>query len=71
MDKPLVACIIIKPATNGFHIRIIRENGVHKDWIVWSTKALFFTIADMLDFDLSKHDFTYTHNGENDEDKSN
>ena len=66
MDKSLVACIVIKPASNGFLLRTIWENGRHEDLILWSTKALFFVIADMLDFDLSKQDFSCTHNGEND-----
>ena len=64
MDKSPVACIVIKPASNGFLMRTIRENGRHEDLIIWSTKALFFFLADMVDFDLSKQDFTYTHNGE-------
>ena len=63
--KSLVACIVIKPASNGFLLRIIRENGRHEDTIIRSTKALFFVIADMLGYDLSKQDFSYTHHGEN------
>ena len=66
MDKSLVACIVIKPVSNGFFMRTIWENGRHEDVIIWSTKALFLAFAGMLDVDLSKQDFTYVHNGEND-----
>lgn len=64
LNKSLVACVIIKPASNGFFVRTVREDGRHEDLIIWSTKALFFALADMVGFDLSKQDFTYTHNGE-------
>jgi len=67
MDKSLVACIIIKPTSNGFLMRTIWENGRHEDVVIWSTKALFLAFASMLDVDLSKQDFTYIHNGEKDD----
>jgi len=64
MDESLIACMVIKPTSNGFHFRTIRENGQHKDVIVWSTKALFLMLAELCGFDLSKQNFSVTHNGE-------
>ena len=60
-----VKLITIEPHDNGYTIKIIREQYTTQKNIVWSTKALFLILADLLDYPLHKQNWATTHHQEN------